>query len=314
MAPITAIEVQGLEKKYSDVHAVKGIDFVIRTGEIFSLLGPNGAGKSTTISLLCCLIKPTRGDAAILGNSVITKPMEVKRVIGVVPQEIALYPDLTACENLQFWGKLYGLFGQRLRSRIEKVLEVVGLSERRKQTVRHYSGGMKRRLNIAIALLHDPQIIIMDEPTVGIDPQSRRHILENVKKMNGEGKTILYTTHYMEEAQEISSRIAIMDRGEIIAVGTHTELVRFVGEQNRIDFVVAGHPEKVEAEWKKVNEVGAVVRQENTITVLTENSNAVLPTLFTAANRLESHISSVNIMEPNLESVFLQLTGHSLRD
>ena len=312
------IQAAGLDKKYSEVHAVKAVDFSIHEGEIFSLLGPNGAGKSTTISMLTTLLKPTGGDAVIKGSSVTKSPMEVKKLLGVVPQDLALYQDLNAVQNLRFWGKLYGLRGSDLGQRIERVLEMVGLSERQKQRVDKFSGGMKRRLNIAAALLHDPEIIIMDEPTVGIDPQSRRHILDNVKKLNQAGKTVLYTTHYMEEAQELSHNIAIMDHGNIVAYGTHEELVRRIGEQDRIVLTVSAqtqqHTHEISEKWQSVTGVRAVTQNENEVIVLADDSNKVLPDLFEIATREESRITSVDIMEPNLEAVFLHLTGHSLRD
>ena len=298
MGPVPAIRVAGLDNKYLDVHAVKGIDFTVRSGEIFSLLGPNSPWKSTTISMLCCLLKPTSGDARVMDFSVTKQAMEVKKRIGVVPQEIALYPDLNAVENLRFWGKLHGLSGQELQNRIETVLTIIGLTDRQKQRVQNYSGGMQRRLNIGVALLHDPNILIMDEPTVGIDPQSRRHILENVKELNTQGKTILYTTHSMEEAQELSHHIAIMDQGNIVAYGTLTELVRFIGEQDRIDIEISTNPETVKAEWRKLHGVHTVSRNNHTITILTEDSNAVLPSLF---NSRKSNRGSIGRNRENWE-------------
>ena len=213
------LEVNNLVKNFTDLAAVNGISFDIKEGEIFSLLGPNGAGKTTTISILSTLLSPTSGDATVCGHSVIKDPMEVKRAIGVVPQEIALYEELTAMENLIFWGKMYGLSGKALSSRIDEVLEQIGLKDRAKQRIKTYSGGMKRRVNIGAGLLHKPRLFFMDEPTVGIDPQSRRAILESVKDLNRDGMTILYTTHYMEEAQELSDRVGIIDHGELIALG-----------------------------------------------------------------------------------------------
>ncbi|MBM3123578.1 MAG: ATP-binding cassette domain-containing protein, partial [Chloroflexi bacterium] len=216
-----AIKVDDLYKSFGETAAVKGVFFEILQGEIFSLLGPNGAGKTTTISMLSCLLRPDRGDAVILGHSILSEPMGVKSVLGVVPQDLALYEDLTARENLDFWGKMYGLRGASLRSRVDEVLEVIGLRERANERVGKYSGGMKRRVNIGVALLHKPKVIYMDEPTVGIDPQSRRNILDSVVGLKDQGMTVLYTTHYMEEAQELSDHIAIMDHGELIACGTH---------------------------------------------------------------------------------------------
>ncbi|TFG72427.1 MAG: ATP-binding cassette domain-containing protein, partial [Anaerolineales bacterium] len=218
------MEVTNLVKNYGDFTAVKGISFDIEEGEIFSLLGPNGAGKTTTISVASTLLKPTSGEVRIGGFSITKAPMEIRKLIGVVPQELAIYEDLTARENLVFWGKLYDLDGKALKERISEVLEQIGLSERADSRVKTYSGGMKRRVNIGVGLLHKPKLLFMDEPTVGIDPQSRRSILDSVMNLNKQGMTVLYTTHYMEEAQELSDRVGIMDHGELIALGTQREL------------------------------------------------------------------------------------------
>ena len=222
------LSVNNLVKNYGTFCAVKDISFEIEEGEIFSLLGPNGAGKTTTISMLSTLYRPTSGDATICGFSISKEPMAVKKCIGVVPQDLALYEDLTAIENLNFWGQMYGLSGKNLRSRVDEVLEKTGLVDKAKQKVKTYSGGMKRRINIGVGLLHQPRLLFMDEPTVGIDPQSRRAILDTVKELNQNGMTVLYTTHYMEEAQELSNRVGIIDHGELIALGTQDELTKSV--------------------------------------------------------------------------------------
>jgi len=309
-----AIQLQDLHKNFGDVYAVQGVSFDVRVGEIFSLLGPNGAGKTTIISMLSCLLEPTQGDARVMGHSILREPQAVKAAIGVVPQEVALYPDLSARENLNFWGKMYGLRGGALSRRVDEVLEVIGLTERQKGRVGKFSGGMKRRLNIGIALLHRPQVIIMDEPTVGIDPQSRRNILDNVKELNQQGMTVLYTTHYMEEAQELSDHIAIMDQGKVIAYGTHDELVEIVGELDRIDLTINAESARVSEQWRATKGVHEVSVEDGELTLLVDDSNVVLPRLFESATQAGVRITSVEIQEPNLEAVFLHLTGRALRD
>jgi ABC-2 type transport system ATP-binding protein len=309
-----AIEVHDLRKSFGNQAAVRGVSFQASAGEVLSLLGPNGAGKSTTISMLSGLLRPDDGDACLDGRSIRNEPEAAKAALGVVPQDIALYPDLSARENLDFWGKMYGLRGQTLKERVDEVLRVIGLTDRQKDRVGTFSGGMKRRVNIGAALLHRPHIIIMDEPTVGIDPQSRRHILDNVKALNRQGMTVLYTTHYMEEAAELSHHIAIMDQGRVIACGTHDELIRLVGEQTRVDVALSGATETLLEAWRQVEGVSKVASQDGSAAVLCDDSNRVLPRLFESATRHNARITAVNIQEPNLEAVFLHLTGKALRD
>ena len=309
-----AIEIKNLKKSFGDLQAVQDVSFNATSGEILSLLGPNGAGKSTTISMLSGLLAPTSGDASIMGHSVTKEPEAAKASLGVVPQDIALYPDLSARENLVFWGKMYGLRGAALKQRVDEVLEIIGLTDRQKDHVGKFSGGMKRRVNIGAALLHKPAVIIMDEPTVGIDPQSRRHILDNVKELNRQGMTVLYTTHYMEEAAELSDHIAIMDMGKIIAYGTHDELIRMVGQQTRIDVMLNAEAEKILQSWRATEGVSKIDALDGKVTALVDDSNRVLPRLFEAASKVNVRITSVDIQEPNLETVFLHLTGRALRD
>jgi ABC-2 type transport system ATP-binding protein len=309
-----AIQIQSLQKSFGEFVAVKKLNFEVEQGEIFSLLGPNGAGKSTTISMLSCLLQPSAGDACVMGHSIVDEAQAVKSVIGIVPQDIALYGDLSARENLTFWGRMYGLKGNELARRTDEVLEIIGLLERQKDRVDKFSGGMKRRVNIGAALMHKPAVIIMDEPTVGIDPQSRRHILDNIKELNVQGMTVLYTTHYMEEAQELSDHIAIMDQGEIIACGTHAELVKIVGELDRIDLVINGESGEVVPAWQATPGVQRVFQEDGHFTVLAEDSNQVLPHLFESAAQTGVRITSVDIREPNLEAVFMHLTGKALRE
>jgi len=305
-----------LHKSYGSQAAVQGISFGIQRGEVFSLLGPNGAGKTTTIAMLSCLLTPTQGDATIAGHSIWRELGAVKRVIGVVPQDIALYRVLSARENLLFWGQMYGLGGAALRRRVDEVLELVGLRERAADRIETYSGGMQRRINIAAGLLHKPQLVFMDEPTVGIDPQSRRNILDMIKTLNAQGMTVLYTTHNMEEAQELSSRIGIIDHGKLIALGTLAELTRLVGEEDVVELHVGAghdHPDLLGA-LNGVPGVSQASRANGTVRLLARDGHAALPELITLANRLGVPADSVSIREPNLEAVFLHLTGRALRD
>ena len=311
---MNAIEIQNLKKSFGELHAVKGVSLEAAEGEILSLLGPNGAGKSTVISMISGLLAPDEGDASIMGHSVTRDSKAAKTSLGVVPQELAIYPDLSARENLVFWGKMYGLRGATLKARVDEVLEIIGLTDRQKDHVGKFSGGMKRRVNIGAALLHKPDVVIMDEPTVGIDPQSRRHILDNVKDLNAQGMTVLYTTHYMEEAAELSDRIAIMDSGEIIALGTHDELIRLVGEQTRIDLTLNVEVDGLLHQWREVEGVSQIDADDGHVIALVDDSNRVLPRFFDIALMKDMRITSVDIQEPNLETVFLHLTGRALRD
>lgn len=318
MQPI--VNVTDLKKQYDPpdgIMAVNGISFAIAQGEIFSLLGPNGAGKTTTLSMLSCLLAATEGDAIVSGYSISKNPMQVKRAIGVVPQEIALYDTISARENLQFWGKLYGLKSEQLQARIDYVLEIAGLVDRAQDKVESYSGGMKRRLNIAVGLLHQPEVLYLDEPTVGIDPQSRRRILDTIKTLNEDGMTILYTTHYMEEAEELSTRIGIIDHGDLIALGTLQELTTSVGEcdiiQIAVDYNGANKADVVERLRARsaIQEAGA---DDESVTLQVQDADTALSEVVAALNQCGVGIRRLEIQEPNLEAVFLQLTGRGLRD
>ena len=310
------LEVQNLAKNYGDFQAVKGVSFNIEEGEIFSLLGPNGAGKTTTISMLSTLYTPTSGDATIAGHSITKSPMDVRNAIGVVPQDLALYEDLTARENLIFWGQMYGLSGGALKSRVDEVLQQIGLTDKAKDRVKTYSGGMKRRVNIGVGLLHKPRLLFMDEPTVGIDPQSRRAILDTVKDLNKKGMTVLYTTHYMEEAEELSNRVGIIDHGQLIAIGTQKELTKQVGETETLILHISENddPEALAKKFREIKEVLEANVVNNEISVITPSAKDVLAAVVTKANERGIKIHSIDIREPNLEAVFLHLTGRALRD
>jgi len=310
------LEVKALVKQYDAFTAVKGIIFDIKEGEIFSLLGPNGAGKTTTISMLSTLYSPTSGDATIGGHSISKDPMAVKQVIGVVPQDLALYEDLTAKENLVFWGQMYGLSGKALNSRVDEVLEQIGLVDKANNRVKTYSGGMKRRVNIGVGLLHKPRLLFMDEPTVGIDPQSRRAILDTVKELNKQGMTVLYTTHYMEEAAELSNRVGIIDHGELIALGTQEELTKQVGHTDTLILHI-GENEDADAlanSLKNIPDVLEANATDHEVSIITPQAENILASVVSKANESGIKIRSIDIREPNLEAVFLHLTGRALRD
>jgi ABC-2 type transport system ATP-binding protein len=314
---VAIVQVQELRKQYdppNGVLAVDGVSFDIAPGEIFSLLGPNGAGKSTTISMLSCLLRPSGGDAYVAGHSVVSDSQAVKECIGVVPQDIALYPDMSARENLVFWGKMYGLAGAELQKRVDEVLELITLVDRQKDRLEKFSGGMKRRVNIGVALLHKPKVLYLDEPTVGIDPQSRRSILDGILDLRDQGMTMLYTTHYMAEAQELSDRIGIVDQGKMIAVGTNEELVKTVGEEAHVELTADHRLQALVASWSEVEGVTDAVIDEDRAVLMVRDANEVLPRLFEAAAAAGSRITEINVTEPNLEMVFLHLTGRALRD
>lgn len=308
------LEVQNISKVFDANNAVDDISFSVEAGEVFGLLGPNGAGKSTLVGMVSTLLKPTSGDIIIDGHSVVKEPMAVKRVIGVVPQEIALYPTLTARENLNFWGKMYGLSTDVIKKRAEIVLKTVGLTDRANERIDTYSGGMKRRVNIAAGLLHSPKVLFMDEPTVGIDPQSRNHILETVKKLNDEGLTVIYTSHYMEEVEFLCDRIAIIDKGKVMAIGTQNDLKQLVGNMDVIRIKAPEMPDNIVAAVDGLAGVEGATLKEGEIDILSPRGREVLASVVTTLNELHIKIASVEVQEPDLESVFLHLTGRSLRD
>ncbi|MBB4826782.1 ABC-2 type transport system ATP-binding protein [Sporosarcina luteola] len=304
-----------VKKCYGDQEVVKGVTLHVGRGEAFGLLGPNGAGKSTTISMICGLVPYDEGDIQVDGLSVNRSPYEIKKKIGVVPQDIALYPTLSALDNLLFWGKMYGLKGAEAKNRALEVLETVGLAERGKDRIETFSGGMKRRINIGAALLHRPELLIMDEPTVGIDPQSRHHILETVKNLNEQGMTIIYTSHYMEEVEFLCKRIAIMDHGQVIASGSTQELCKRLagGNQLLLDVEEAG-PAFVD-KLKQLEGVEKVVSpQQSEIHLYVKQGQDMMASIVSIASEEAVKIRQIKLKEADLETLFLQMTGRSLRD
>jgi ABC-2 type transport system ATP-binding protein len=310
---MSLVEVNNLSKTYADVQAVESISFEIQEGEIFGLLGPNGAGKTTTINVLCTYTEPTAGEIVVAGHSVTAAPEAVKRAIGVVPQDIALYPDLDAVENLRFFGRMYDVPKARLEQRIGELLELVGLNEHARRRVEHYSGGMKRRLNLAVGLLSEPRFLMLDEPTVGVDPQSRNAIFENIQALKRQGLTILYTTHYIEEAETLCDRVAIMDEGRIIALDTPQHLINTLGT-GIIHIGVQDLDEEVLARLRALPQIQAVDHSDSTLALETVDAQRALLEIIGLFSETATPMTSLEILEPNLESVFIRLTGKQLRD
>ncbi|MEK3979978.1 ABC transporter ATP-binding protein [Psychrobacillus sp. FSL K6-2836] len=303
-----------LSKKFKTKEVVRAINMELLAGESVGLLGPNGAGKSTTISMLSSLVVPTSGEILWDEKSIAKDPEPLRKTLGVVPQEIALYPELSARENLAFFGRIYGLKGELLETRITEVLMKIGLSERQKDIVKTFSGGMKRRLNIGAALLHKPSMLIMDEPTVGIDPQSRTYILETVKQFVEEGMTLLYTSHYMEEVEMLCDKIYIMDQGEIIAYGTKEELKALVSDNQTIELKLNLLTENFEKALKKQFPKATLRIEEEILTISMSKNEEPLATIFAIAASNNVVITSAIVKVPSLEDVFLHLTGKALRD
>jgi ABC-2 type transport system ATP-binding protein len=303
-----------LVKRFGDLTAVDGVSFSITEGETFGLLGPNGAGKTTAISMICGLLKPDQGSVTVAGEPITTTSTRGRSAIGLVPQDLAIYPDLTGEENLRFFGHLYGMTGERLAQRVGEVLELVGLAERKDDHSKEYSGGMKRRLNIGIGLLHKPKLLVLDEPTVGVDPQSRNAILESVENLSTEGMAVLYTTHYMEEAERLCDRVAIIDEGEVQAEGTRRELVSLVGEKDRVAISGTGNLAEAAEALRQIPGVTDASSSDQRIDVLATDASAILPQILASVTSSGGSITGVEVEEPNLEAVFLHLTGKALRD
>jgi ABC-2 type transport system ATP-binding protein len=304
----------GLTRRFQERVAVDGVNFEIARGETYGLLGPNGAGKTTTISMVAGILRADAGTVTVDGEHITTGASPAKRRIGLVPQDIALYPDLTAIENLQFFGRLQSLDGPQLGERMAVVLDVVGLTDRAHDRIEDYSGGMKRRANIAVGLLHEPQLLILDEPTVGVDPQSRNQILESIEALGGAGLSVLYTTHYMEEAERLCDRVGIIDGGHIVAEGTRRELVARIGEHDRLHVEVAGDGEAFASASRAIGGVVEVHRTDGAVDIVADGAARILPAVVDAAETSGAQITGVEVREPDLEAVFLHLTGRALRD
>jgi ABC-2 type transport system ATP-binding protein len=308
------LEATGLRRSFGDLVAVNGVDVRIAPKETYGLLGPNGAGKTTTISMIAGLLEPDAGEVVVAGRRLTTRSVRAKEAIGLVPQELAVYPDLTGRENLRFFGKLYGLAGSALSSRVDEVLEVIGLTDRAGDLTKEYSGGMQRRLNIGIGLLHRPQLLILDEPTVGVDPQSRNAILESVEQLAREGMAVLYTTHYMEEAERLCDRVGIIDEGEIKAEGTRRELVALVGERDRISLAADGELEAAARAAAQLDGVASASATSGGIEVVATDASPLLPSVLTRVADAGAQVTGVEVTQPDLETVFLHVTGKALRD
>ncbi len=314
MAAEVVLACGGLRKSFGDRVAVDDVGFTIAAGETYGLLGPNGAGKTTTISMVCGLLARDAGRVSLRGRDLNTGTVDVKAAVGFVPQEIAIYPDLTARENLRFFGRLYDLTGKELDARIEQVLSTIGLADRGNERTDAFSGGMKRRLNIGLGMLNDPTLLVLDEPTVGVDPQSRNAILDAVEALASEGLAVLYTTHYMEEAERLCDRVGILDEGTLKAEGTRRELISLVGEHDRLRIGAHGDLTVAARAAQTVPGVEAAVPRDGGLDVLALDVRAVLADIVRAVDGTGAGITSMEVREPNLEAVFLHLTGRALRD
>jgi ABC-2 type transport system ATP-binding protein len=315
LAPPDAVLVcRDLRRRFGERQAVDGVGFHIAAGETYGLLGPNGAGKTTTISMICGILRRDGGEVFVDGRPVEVGATTAKAAIGYVPQDLAIYPELTGRENLRFFGQLQGLRGRELERRIGDVLAVIDLVERADDRTDSYSGGMKRRLNIGIGLLHRPRLLVLDEPTVGVDPQSRHAILSSVDALKAEGMAILYTTHYMEEAERLCDRVGIIDQGRIRAEGTRRELVALLGQRDRVELAAGGALVAAAVALRSAAGVQEATALDGRIELVVERARDRLPELLEVAARAGAAVRSVEVVEPDLEAVFLHLTGRALRD
>jgi ABC-2 type transport system ATP-binding protein len=306
------LELRDLRKSYGDQVALDGVSLQVGQGEFFGMLGPNGAGKTTLLSIVSCLLEPTAGEVRLAGRTVRLADRDIRRLIGIVPQELAIYGELTARENLSFFGALYGLSGAQLNWRVEEVLAAVALADRADVRAETFSGGMKRRLNLGAALVHSPRLLLLDEPTTGVDPQSRNHIFEEVRRLNAKGVTIVYTSHYMEEVQALCPRIGIIDHGRLIALGTLHELLQKMA--GHIRFRVAEATDKLRGRIAELPDARLAEQNGAVMEIECRDVKATLLRLVGLLNELRVEFISLETEEPNLEGVFLHLTGRALRD
>jgi ABC-2 type transport system ATP-binding protein len=308
------IEVEHLRKSFGEVVAVDGVSFSVQPGELFGLLGPNGAGKTTTIGCISGLLTPTAGRVRVMGHDVVRDGLAARRALGVVPQDIALYEDLSAAENLQYWGGAQGMRDPTLRTRIAEVLELTGLQDRAKEVVKKFSGGMKRRLNLACGIMHRPQVLLLDEPTVGVDPQSRVRLLEMVRAEARAGTCVLYTTHYMEEAESLCDRLAVIDHGKVIAQGTLAELRSMLGQRDLLRFTGRFQPEAVRLAVQNLDGTEVVQAEADLLMLATAEASRRLPAIFAALANSGAEVRETMLTQPSLESLFIKLTGKELRE
>ncbi|AHC40804.1 MULTISPECIES: ABC transporter ATP-binding protein [Bacillus] len=309
------LELKKLTKKYDDFTAVNNISLTVEDGEVFGLLGPNGAGKSTMVSMISTVLAPTSGTIKVDNKSLKEKPIEIKKIMGVVPQDLALYETLSAKDNLNFFGSLYGLKGKKLKERTDEVLEIIELTDKKNQNVSEFSGGMKRRVNIGVALMNNPKLLILDEPTVGIDPQSRNHILETVKRLNKEkGMTVIYTSHYMEEVEYLCEKVAIVDHGSLIALGTKEELKENLNACDTLTVTFKGADEEALSRINSITGIDKVTVDHKQISMLVSTKERNIIEIVDDIKNLGIDLTSFKYEEVNLESIFLQITGKNLRD
>jgi len=308
----TVLRIRNLQKRYGATVALAGVSFEVREGEMFGLLGPNGAGKTTLLSVVSCLLDPTAGEVTLFGQKLTRNDLALRRLIGIVPQELAVYGELTARENLLFFGELYGLRGGALHKRVEEVLGFVALSDRAGERAATFSGGMKRRLNLGAALVHSPRLLLLDEPTTGVDPQSRNHIFEEVRALNARGLTVVYTSHYMEEVEALCTRIGIIDHGRLVACDTLPGLLRQL--HGLIRFRVPGVTDALRQQLSQLPGVKFHERCGREVELECDDVKIHLAQVVAALHAARVELSSLETQEPNLERVFLHLTGRGLRE